>query len=206
MKSSGKNKRVKGRGGDVLTERFLEMMAAERGASRNTLAAYGRDLGDYEAFLTARGANRRTAGADQVRAFLAEIEARGLARSSAARKLSAVRQFHRFLLGEGVSAGNPTTAVEGPRSARPLPKMISEAVVAKLIGHARARAERARGARAVRAWRLYCLLELLYATGLRVSELVGLTRQAANAEADFITVTGKGGRQRLVPVSSAARQ
>lgn len=128
-----------------------------------------------------------------------------MARSSAARKLSAIRQFHRFLHGDGLAAGNPATAIESPRTARPLPKMITPAEVERLIGAARLRLPGARGKPLARAWRLVCLLELLYATGLRVSELVGLTVQAVTVERDFILVRGKGGRERLVPVSAAAR-
>ena len=129
-----------------------------------------------------------------------------MARSSAARKLSAIRQFHRFLHGDGLSADNPATAIESPRAARPLPKMISEADVSQLIAAARPRVDKAEGKALLKAWRMLCLLELLYATGLRVSELVGLTVQAATAERDFILVKGKGGRERLVPVSAGARQ
>ncbi len=185
-----------------LIERFLEMMAAERGASANTLAAYRRDL---EAYAAERGADLRTAGPDGIRAHLAALEGQGLARSSAARKLSAIRQFHRFLHGDGLSGDNPATAIDSPRAARPLPKMISQQDVNRLAAAARARLEKAEGKRLLKAWRMVCLIELLYATGLRVSELVGLTAQAATAERDFILVRGKGGRERLVPVSGTAR-
>lgn len=185
-----------------LIERFLEMMAAERGASANTLAAYRRDL---EAYAEERGGDLRKAGPDGIRAHLAGLEAQGLARSSAARKLSAIRQFHRFLHGDGLSADNPATAIDSPRARRPLPKMISRDEVEKLLAAARARVEQAEGMRLLKALRLLCLMELLYATGLRVSELVGLSLSAATAEKDFILVRGKGGRERLVPVSTAAR-
>jgi len=185
-----------------LIERFLEMMAAERGASANTLAAYRRDLEAYAESI----ADLKSCGPDDIKAHLEELEAGGMARSSAARKLSAIRQFHRFLHGDGLSGDNPATAIESPRAARPLPKMISEAEVSQLIATARARIETAEGKALVKAWRMLCLLELLYATGLRVSELVGLTVQAVNAERDFILVKGKGGRERLVPVSAGARK
>lgn len=189
-----------------LIERFLEMMAAERGASANTLAAYRRDLEAYAGEAAARGVDLRSAGPDDIRAHLAALEAEGMARSSAARKLSAIRQFHRFLHGDGLSVDNPATAIDSPRAARPLPKMISPAEVEQLMAAARARVSAARGKAPLKALRLLCLIELLYATGLRVSELVGLTVQAALAERDFILVKGKGGRERLVPVSEAARQ
>lgn len=185
-----------------LIERFLEMMAAERGAAANTLAAYRRDL---EAYAAERGRDLKTAGPDDIRAHLASLEAQGLARSSAARKLSAIRQFHRFLHGDGLSSDNPATAIDSPRPARPLPKMISQQDVVRLVEAARARVTEAKGTRQVKALRLACLVELLYATGLRVSELVGLSVRAATAEKDFILVKGKGGRERLVPVSPTAR-
>lgn len=188
-----------------LIDRFLEMMAAERGAAPNTLAAYRRDLEAYAADLAARGMTVREAGPEAIRAHLAGLAAQGLARSSAARKLSAIRQFHRFLHGDGLASDNPATAIESPRTARPLPKMISPEEVGRLIAAARARLARAKGKALVRGWRLVCLLELLYATGLRVSELVGLTVLAVTAERDFILIRGKGGRERLVPVSDAAR-
>ncbi len=184
-----------------LIDRFLEMMAAERGAAANTLAAYRRDL---EAYAESVG-DVRQAGPEDIRSHLASLEAQGLARSSAARKLSAIRQFHRFLHGEGLNSDNPATAVDSPRKARPLPKMIGQREVDRLAGAARARVKGAEGRRLLKALRLVCLIELLYATGLRVSELVGLSVQAATAEKEFILVRGKGGRERLVPVSATAR-
>ena len=181
------------------------MMAAERGASVNTLGAYRRDLEAYGEHVAGEGRDLKSAGPEDIRSHLADMEASGMARSSAARKLSAIRQFHRFLHGDGLSSDNPATAIESPRAARPLPKIISEAEVAQLIATAMARIRKAKGKAPVKAWRLLCLLELLYATGLRVSELVGLTVRAATAERDFILVKGKGGRERLVPVSAGAR-
>lgn len=184
-----------------LIGRFLEMMAAERGASQNTLAAYRRDLEAYAGSVS----DLRAAGPDDIRRHLEMLESLGLARSSAARKLSAIRQFHRFLHGDGLAKDNPATAIDSPRAARPLPRMISQEDVEALAAAARARAEQAEGKALLKALRLLCLVELLYATGLRVSELVGLTARAAVAEKDFILVKGKGGRERLVPVSQTAR-
>jgi integrase/recombinase XerD len=184
-----------------LIDRFLEMMAAERGASHNTLAAYRRDL---EAYAEGQS-DLKAAGPDQIRLHLEALEAQGMARSSAARKLSAIRQFHRFLHGDGLAKDNPATAIDSPRAARPLPKMISQQDVNALAEAARARVKAAEGKQLLKALRLLSLIELLYATGLRVSELVGLTAQAASAERDFILVKGKGGRERLVPVSATAR-
>ena len=184
-----------------LIDRFLEMMAAERGASQNTLAAYRRDLEAYaEGLIDLKGA-----GPDDIRRHLEALEAQGMARSSAARKLSAIRQFHRFLHGDGLAMDNPATAIDSPRAARPLPKMISQQDVNALAETARSRVKAAEGKQQLKALRLLSLIELLYATGLRVSELVGLTAQAAGAERDFILVKGKGGRERLVPVSATAR-
>jgi integrase/recombinase XerD len=184
-----------------LIDRFLEMMAAERGASQNTLAAYRRDL---EAYAEGQS-DLKAAGPDQIRLHLEALEAQGMARSSAARKLSAIRQFHRFLHGDGLAKDNPATAIDSPRAARPLPKMISQQDVNALAEAARARVKAAEGKQLLKALRMLSLIELLYATGLRVSELVGLTAQAASAERDFILVKGKGGRERLVPVSATAR-
>jgi integrase/recombinase XerD len=177
------------------------MMAAERGAAKNTLAAYRRDLEAYAGAVP----DLKAAGPDDIRHHLEPLEALGLARSSAARMLSAIRQFHRFLHGDGLAKDNPATAIDSPRAARPLPKMISQEDVNLLADAARARVKSAKGRQLTRALRLACLIEMLYATGLRVSELVGLTVQAATSEKDFILVKGKGGRERLVPVSGAAR-
>jgi integrase/recombinase XerD len=187
-----------------LASRFIDMMAAERGAARNTLAAYGRDLADYGAYV-ARHGGFRSASPETIRGYLAELDAQGIARSSLARKLSTIRQFHRFLYGDGLAGDNPATAIDSPRAARPLPKTISETAVEQLIAAARARRQRSKGRAHIKALRLECLLELLYATGLRVSELVGLTVQAVAADPQFIVVKGKGGRERLVPVSDMAR-
>ncbi|MGE0241777.1 MAG: site-specific tyrosine recombinase XerD [Parvibaculaceae bacterium] len=187
-----------------LIERFLEMMSAERGAARNTLAAYERDLSDYAGFLKAQGAGLRQANPEHIRNYLAGLADRGLKAASAARRLSAVRQFHNFLYGEGMVKDNPATAVDAPRLRRPLPKVMTEEEVTRLIEHAAARIGRLEGKARIKALRLRCLLELLYASGLRVSELVALKKQAVAKAAQFITVKGKGGRERLVPVSRKA--
>jgi integrase/recombinase XerD len=206
MNESGNNDTVRGARSFRLIERFLEMMSAERGASRNTLAAYGRDLADYAEFVARPGGGMTQADADAIRGFMAHLEAQGMARTTAARKLSAVRQFHKFLHGEGMAQANPAAAIESPRAGRPLPKLMAIADVDRLLAAAQALAVAAKGKQRLKALRLHCLLELLYATGLRVSELVGLTVGAATAEGNLIAVTGKGGRQRLVPVSQTARR
>ena len=202
MKNSA---RSEGAGGGRLAARFLEMLAAERGAAANTLAAYGRDLDAYGAFLGASGVSLKDSRPEHIKAYLAQLEAQGMARSTAARKLSCIRQFHRFLHGDGLAGDNPATAIESPRAARPLPKMISQEDVGRLIATQRNRLAVAEGKAVLKAWRALCLLELLYASGLRVSELVGLTLREVSADRDFITVRGKGGRERMVPVSASAR-
>jgi integrase/recombinase XerD len=188
-----------------LIEQFLEMMSAERGASRHTLEAYGRDLADYRKFLAGRGRRIGQAGADDVRAFLAFLTKRQLAKTSAARKLSAVKQYHRFLLGEGLAKENPASIIEGPKLGRPLPKIMSVDEVDRLIATAKRAAEAGRGSKALKAARLYCLIEVLYATGLRVSELLALPVSAANSDERVLLIKGKGGRERLVPLNDAAR-
>ncbi|MFN0194877.1 MAG: site-specific tyrosine recombinase XerD [Aestuariivirga sp.] len=189
-----------------LIERFLEMMSAERGAARNTLAAYGRDLADFAEFAGKRAIPLSKVSSDDIRGYLSFMEAQGLARTTASRRLSAVKQFCRFLHGDGLAEKNAAAIVQAPRAARPLPKHMSGKDVEGLLSAARRRAGTDKPGARFRALRLLCLLELLYATGLRVSELVSFTVQAATADPQFITVTGKGGRERLVPVSAAARE
>jgi integrase/recombinase XerD len=187
-----------------LIDRFLEMMSAERGAAGNTLAAYERDLSGYADFLKSKGAGLQTASPEHIRNYLAGLADQGLKSSSAARKLSAVRQLHNFLYGEGIVRENPATAIEAPRLRRPLPKVLTEADVTRLLEAAATRIARLEGKRRLKALRVHCLLELLYASGLRVSELVALKKQALGKATQFIMVKGKGGRERLVPVSRKA--
>lgn len=185
---------------------FLDMLAAERGAARNTLEAYQRDIDDYLEFLGGRVLDE--VAADDIRGWLADISARGLKASSAARRLSAVRQFHRFLYTEGFSLGDPSAAIEGPRQGRPLPKVISVGDVDRLIETARLSCEREGMTRAarLRALRMRCLIEMLYATGLRVSELIALPLSAATTRERFLVVRGKGDKDRLVPLNEPARE
>ncbi|MCS0504057.1 site-specific tyrosine recombinase XerD [Ancylobacter mangrovi] len=186
---------------------FLDMLAAERGAGANTLSAYGRDLDDYEAFLLDRGLEAGAATTEDIRAFLAELDRRGLAGASVARKLSAIRQFHRFLYVEGHRGDDPAAVLEGPRRVRPLPKVLAEAEVTRLIeiAHERARAEAPTPGEAARRARVACFIELLYATGLRVSELAALPASAAGLKGEAIIVRGKGNKERLVPLGDAAK-
>lgn len=187
---------------------FLDMLAAERGAAKNTLDAYARDLADYCDWLTANARAPAIVATDDIRAYLADLDARGFKASSAARRLSSIRQFHKFLYAEGRRDDDPALVLEGPRQGRRLPKVLSVAEVDRLLAVAGeglddpARPLRQR----LRAARTAALLELLYATGLRVSELVALPKSVASAKTPLIAVKGKGGRERLVPLSEPARR
>ncbi|WP_262271101.1 site-specific tyrosine recombinase XerD [Microvirga yunnanensis] len=186
---------------------FLDMLAAERGASKNTLEAYRRDLDDYLAYLKETGGEPDTAGSATIRGFMASLEERGLKASSAARRLSAVRQFHKFLYVEGYAPADPTAAVSAPKRGRALPKVLSVAEVDRLlqVAYEGIQHPEAPPSDRLRAARMACLLELLYATGLRVSELVALPRSAARSRDRFLVVRGKGAKERLVPLTDAAR-
>ncbi|WP_445501000.1 site-specific tyrosine recombinase XerD [Microvirga sp. G4-2] len=186
---------------------FLDMLAAERGASKNTLDAYRRDLDDYLSYLNEAGARPDNASAATIRGFMASLEERGLKASSAARRLSAVRQFHKFLYVEGYAPADPTAAVSAPKRGRVLPKVLSVDQVDRLlqVAHEGVARPEASPAERLRAARMACLLELLYATGLRVSELVSLPRSAAKTRDRFLVVKGKGAKERLVPLTDAAR-
>ena len=179
---------------------FLEALGAERGAAANTLAAYRRDLADFTAWLVARGRDAATASRADIEDYLASIEAAGLAATTRARRLSAIRQFYRFVLSEGWRPDDPAARIAGPRPVRKLPGTLSVEEVERLLAAARDKP----GSEAAKA-RLLCLMELLYATGLRVSELVSLPAAAARGNPRMLLVTGKGGRERMVPLSDAAR-
>jgi integrase/recombinase XerD len=180
------------------TDGFLEMMVAERGASRHTIDAYRRDLASYEGFLARRDLQCETADVAAVRAWQAQLARQGLSAATQARRLSAIRQFHRFLYLEGGRPDDPTQTVEGPRQQRPLPRLLDQAEIGALIEAARQRAD-------AEGLRLMACLELLYATGLRVSELVGLPLSALAPDRSLVTVLGKGGKERMVPIGRAAR-
>jgi integrase/recombinase XerD len=186
---------------------FLDMLAAERGAAANTIAAYRRDLEDYAAFLAAARLAPGEVSAPTIRAFMASLAERGLKSSSAARRLSAVRQFHRFLYIEGHAAADPAATAAGPRRVRPAPKVLSVEDVDRLLAAAEgdARRDHASPLAKLRATRMHFLLELLYASGLRVSELVALPRSAARSRERYLVVRGKGAKERLVPLTEAAR-
>ncbi len=182
------------------------MMSAERGAALNTLSSYRRDLEDYGRFLAKRGSGFQKATVEAIRSYLSDLDIRGFAARSAARRLSALRQFHRFLVSEGVRESDPTGIIEGPRRPASLPSVLSEAEVTRLLDRAR---EEASGgeteAARLRALRLHALVEMLYATGLRVSELVSLKAAAMRKDVRYLTVRGKGGHERIVPLTDKAR-
>ena len=191
----------------ALIEAFLDAIAAERGAAKNTIEAYRRDLQAYVDFLGGRAKTPLEAGDVDIRAFQAAGAARGLKAASVARALSAIKQWHKHLFVEGLRADDPALALEGPRRARPLPKTLGVVEVGKLIDVAReglddpVRSPRDRLATA----RMACLIELIYASGLRVSELIALPRSVARTKETLITVRGKGDKDRLAPLSEPAR-
>ncbi|WP_424933559.1 site-specific tyrosine recombinase XerD [Amaricoccus macauensis] len=181
---------------------FLEAIQAERDAAANTLASYGRDLRDFETFLTARGQGFATAGRPEIEAYLADQAERGMAETTRARRLSAIRQFYRFAFLEGWRTDDPAALIRGPKRRRSLPDSLSEADVDRMLevaanGEGTPLPERLRNA---------CLMQLLYATGLRVSELVSLPISAVRGDPRMILVRGKGGRERMVPLSDPARR
>ena len=179
---------------------FLEAQAAELGAAHNTLLAYGRDLKDFAAWLGARGQDFTAVSQADVEAYLVSCDVQGLSRATRARRLSAIKQLYRFAFEEGWRSENPAIQVTGPGRDRKLPKTLSEAEVDRLLEAARA-SGRAEADRA----RNTCLMELLYATGMRVSELVGLPVSAARGDPRMLLILGKGGKERIVPLSPPAR-
>jgi len=184
---------------DALLDRFLEMLMAERNAARNTRGAYARDLEDLARFLARRRMRPSEAGTDQLRDYLAFLARAGMAPRSQARRLSALRQFYKFLAAEGLRPDDPTATLDAPRLGRSLPKLLDESEVGRLIAAARALpagAERSR---------LVLLLELAYGAGLRVSELVELPLAAVLRQARVLVLRGKGGKERMVPLGQPAR-
>ncbi len=176
---------------------FLEMLAAERNAAANTREAYKRDLGDFAAYLRRRGGRLATADSAAIRGYLAHLAKAGMATRTAARRLSALRQFYRFLAAEGRRGDDPAAIIDSPRLGRPLPKLLSEDEVARLITAA--------GSGGEDGQRLTALLELLYGAGLRVSELVGLPLAAVRRDDRVLVVRGKGGKERMIPLGQPAR-
>ena len=184
--------------GSGWVEAFLEMMSVERASAKNTLTAYGKDLADAEAFLSARRSGLAKAAAEDVEAYFNALSDRGLSPATAARRRAAVRQFYRFVLGEGWRADDPSRRVEAPKKGRPLPKVLSRDEVDRIIAAASARD----GAQGLR---LGCMVELAYASGLRISELTGLPLSVLAKDPAYLIVKGKGGKERLAPLNAAAR-
>jgi integrase/recombinase XerD len=183
---------------DPKVDAFLEMLTIERGAASNTISSYTNDLGDFAEFAAGRGQAIAAADADTCQGYMASLHARGLSARTAARRLSALRQFHLFLLKEGVRTDDPTSQLDTPRLPSPLPKFLSEQEVDALLEAATRKPGRP-GALGRAA------LELLYATGMRVSELLSLPRSVLGAKAEVMIIKGKGGKERMVPLSSAAK-
>jgi integrase/recombinase XerD len=192
----------------TLTNLFLDMLAAEQGAGDNTLQAYRRDLTDFSEFLASTGQSFAGVETQGLRDYLANLDARGFKSSSAARRLSAMRHLFRFLLNERIRRDDPAAILSGPKRGRSLPKVLSISDVDHLLSRAKALTEapEASAPQRLRAMRLYCLLEVLYATGLRVSELVALPLSASRRDARMIVVRGKGNKERLVPLNAPSRQ
>ena len=178
-------------------ESFLEMLAAERGAAKNTVESYGRDLMDFTEFAKTQGKSSEQANDQLIKKYLAKISGAGLSARTAGRRLSTLRQYFRFLYGERIREDDPTAAIDGPRQGKSLPKYLSEDKVERLI-------EAAHGHNGADGLRLVALVELLYATGLRVSELVGMPLRAISRDGRILTIKGKGGKERLVPLSEPA--
>ncbi len=193
--------------GTHLISAFLEMMSAERGAATNTIEAYRRDLNDYSSFVAAQKQSLLDCPRETVTEWLDDLKAQGLSASSSARRLSAIRQFHKFLCVEALRGDDPTRIVASPKSRRALPKVLSVTEVTRLLERAEADIDDPKKTpkQQIDAHRLYVLLEMLYATGLRVSELVSLRRAAVMRDTSFITLKGKGSKERVVPMNDRAR-
>nr|WP_245418359.1 site-specific tyrosine recombinase XerD [Cohaesibacter intestini] len=187
---------------------FLDSLSAEKGASANTLEAYRRDLDDLDSACSRQKMRFEQIDVDALRSYVADLSDQGLAASSIARKISSIRQLFRFLYRDGFRNDDPSTTLKAPKRQRPLPRILTEQEVDRLIEAARFNAslQGPTPKRQIRAMRLYVLLELLYATGLRVSELVSLPASAAHQDGQFLAVVGKGSKERLVPLSDRAKE
>lgn len=195
-----------GQASAALAARFLDMLSAERGAASNTLDAYSRDLKNFSVFVHARDKSLNDATTDDITDFITAMVAEGLAASSRARRLSALKQFYRFLMTEGLRPDDPAGTVGGPKRETALPKTLTVDEVDRLLTAARERVSESVNGQRLKALRLYCLLEILYATGMRVSELVALPRTALAGDERMLVIKGKGGRQRMVPLNPAAQE
>lgn len=187
----------------VHMEAFLEMMSAERGAAINTLQSYERDLDDLHSFLSERSVRLTEAGSNDLGAYLSGLSRQGFKPSSQARRLSAMRQFYKFLYSEGLRTDDPTGILDAPKKGRPLPKTMGIEEVTRLLTQAEKEAAED-GPDQLQRLRMLVLLELLYATGMRVSELVTLPAKVLDQEGRFLMIRGKGNKERLVPLSQSA--
>ncbi len=190
-----------------LLEAFLEMMSAERGAAKNTLLSYERDISLYAVFLAGEGRAFSNARNEDVQKHLAELSSDGKSASTQARHLSSIRQFHKFLFAENMRTDDPCSTVDSPKLGRPLPKILSVDEVETLLRLAEVEASNSKAsyAKRLRSTRLLALLEMLYATGMRVSELVSLPATAAKVQNRFLTIIGKGNKERIVPLSEKGK-
>ena len=190
--------------------RFLEMLSAERGAAQNTLDSYERDLTSFIAHCEQNQVDVIAAKKSDLKAYIHHLSELGLATSTRSRSISALKQFYKFLHAEAILPDDPALSLQGPRKGRSLPKTLSVTEVEKILDHARNRLETSVGGAGdssrLKAARFYCLLEILYATGLRVTELVAMPRATLKGDDRTLTITGKGGRQRLVPLNGPARE
>lgn len=184
-------------------EAFLEMMSAERGSAANTLVSYERDLDDLSSFLREQKTSLLAATSADLSAYIAHLARQGFAASSQARRLSAMRQFYKFLFAENIRGDDPSSILDAPKKPQSIPKILSEADVSRLLERAQAEAAEEGPGRLLRL-RMLALLELLYATGMRVSELVSLPAKVLDQEGRFLIIRGKGNKERLVPLSRSA--
>ncbi|MGJ8528961.1 site-specific tyrosine recombinase XerD [Maritalea sp.] len=192
---------------DQLIENFLEMMSAERGAAQNTLEAYRRDLGDFEQFAKTKTTPIGQADRHLIQHYLIDLDERGFAATSAARRLSSIRQFYQFLVADDIRKDDPTRVIPAPKAGVRLPKTMSIEEVDQLFAQAELEAsdDQLKPKAQLRAQKLYVLLELLYGTGMRVSELVGLLRSSVTREASMLNIIGKGDKERVVPLNDRAK-
>lgn len=192
----------------AIIDNFLEMMSAERGASKNTLEAYRRDLYWANEELSAFGVTLLESGRENLTKILSSMQSQGFAATSQARRLSTLRQFFQFLYAEGFRSDDPSGDIDTPKKRTNLPKIISEQQVTHLLDLAENEAKRGdySAVEHKRAMRLHTIVELLYATGLRISELVSLPVRIVRGQPDFILVRGKGAKERMVPLSEKAKE
>ncbi len=192
---------------DQLIENFLEMMSAERGAAQNTLDAYQRDLGDFALFVNGKAGTVGQADRHLIQHYLIDLDERGFAATSAARRLSSIRQFYQFLVADDIRKDDPTRVIPAPKAGSRLPKTMSIEEVDQLFAQAELEAsdDQLTPKAQLRAQKLYVLLELLYGTGMRVSELVGLLRSSVTREATMLNIVGKGNKERVVPLNDRAK-